>query len=132
MEMKQVKVILCIFLIAKSSFGLGISSTFYAISGSSCCSETSINLAKEEISDQTSIENNDDRESENKCCCDDGICKCVCCGHLFTAKTTSRFQMSYTHPLVRHEHIFENNYLYNGANYIWQPPQNINKTKQLI
>jgi|GEM_PF-2465097 len=123
--MRQVKAILFIFLIAKSTFGMGLMSTLQVFTGSSCCTETSKEII---VSTDTTCdlpENYSDQEPKQKGCCDDGVCDCLCCGHIFATKIASKTSMSYSDTPIKHEHIYRENYLYNSVNHVWQPPQNV-------
>ena len=123
--MQQVKVILFIFLIAKSTFGMGLMSTMKAISSSSCHFEASFAISELVDSNTDLLDDYSQKGSGDKGCCEDGICHCVCCGHIFTTKTISKTLTTYAKLPVKHDHFYNVNYLYNGVNHIWQPPQNI-------
>lgn len=123
--MRQFKAILFIILIAKSTFGMDLMTTYRTITGSSCHSEIPCISTMASDSNTNLTENVGNQESENKGCCEDGVCECVCCGHVFTTKATSKTFTSYTEPPVKHEYFYKENYHYNNIHHIWQPPQNI-------
>ena len=122
--MKHFKVILCIFLIVKSTFGMGMLTTFNAIYGSTCSHAYASNMQVE--SSESNIKDcSENSEEKKKGCCNDGVCDCICCGHVFTTKYTSDIQPKQIVTAIKHFHFYNNNYYYNSVNLIWQPPRNI-------
>lgn len=70
------------------------------------------------------VDIDDNEDDDEKGCCNDGACDCVCCGHIFTTKTVSKISIQYPKSDFKHIYTYQNNYLYKGVNAIWQPPQN--------
>ena len=106
--MKILKVILLTFLVLKTSVGLGAITLDL---NSSCCPD------KQEI-----LEDSSDTE-DNKGCCDNSVCDCLCCGHIFTFSKLIKVKPNKGTPINSTNSAFINFYTFENASGIWQPPR---------
>ncbi len=105
--MNVLKVILLLFLILKSTGGFALPL--------SCCEEVP--------AESTEISTNDDQEEE-KNCCGNGECGCLCCACVFTIEATHKISFespNYTNTINVH-YVNRLSRIYDNA--LWQPPRN--------
>lgn len=100
---------------------MGLVKTLSLTSHATCHSEVTTNASIEDDS-TCDIEQKSDND---KGCCDDGVCDCLCCGHIFTTKPPTRISLYHPQSTFKHIYNYNDNYLYKGVNHIWQPPQNV-------
>ncbi|MBT8231681.1 MAG: hypothetical protein HKO66_07345 [Saprospiraceae bacterium] len=117
--MKQSIVILLIFLICKSTFGMGVVVAFNSMD---CQSETTATKDAQVDSECADIQNDTEQDDD---CCNGGSCDCLCCGHIFVNKNFSDLKFDQNPLTYKHIYNYKNEYAFNASAFIWQPPRNI-------
>ena len=105
----MLKVISLLFLILKATLGLG------QLSNMSCCEDNAV-IMESTCDTEVPVE-------ENKGCCDDNKCECLCCINVFINSPKS--QVSVVSQMIEGSSDFEyhNLYQHQKSNLFWHPPQ---------
>lgn len=110
-EVKIAKVIILLLLVLKTSGVFSISMP--------CCDDKNENL---EILTDLPVDNN---ESEDKGCCGDGICECLCCSHIFTFQKVELLSISQLQVNLKSTLPYIQNFSDQYGEALWQPPRQV-------